>query len=87
MEFETSKSSMDDIRPILDAAIHENFPGGMMKSHWEGDVLHLHGPGAKGTVRLDDGLLVGEAKLRPPASMMRPVIEKKMTQVLRKAAG
>jgi len=86
LEFPTSKTSMDDIRPHLDTALKEQFPGGMMKSHWEDDVLHLHGPGAAGTVTLDGDKLVGKASLRPPASLMRPVIEKKMTEVLSKAA-
>lgn len=87
MEFPTDKDSMDDVRPILDAAIQEQFPGGMMKSRWEGDVLHLSGPGAQGTVTVADGKVVGQATLKPPASLMKPVIEKKMSQVLSKAAG
>jgi hypothetical protein len=87
LELPTEKSSMEEIRPSLDAALREQFPGGMMKSRWEADVLHLSGPGAEGTVRLAAGALVGEAKLRPPASLMRPVIEQKMNQVLKKAAG
>lgn len=87
MEFPTDKSSMDEVRPILDAAIQEQFPGGMMKSRWEGDVLHLSGPGAEGTVILEDGKVVGQASLKPPASLMKPVIEKKMNQVLSNAAA
>ena len=87
LEFPTEKSSMEEVRPILDAAIHEQFPGGMMKSRWEDDVLLLSGPGAKGSVILEDGKVVGQATLKPPASLMKPVIEKKMTQVLSKAAG
>lgn len=87
LEFPTSKTSMEDIRPHLDTALREQFPGGMMKSHWEDKVLHLKGPGAQGRVFLDDGKLVGQAQLSPPASLMRPVIEKKMTEVLLKAAG
>lgn len=87
MEVPTEKDSMDEVRLILDAAIHEQFPGGMMKTRWEEDVLHLSGPGAQGTVVLEDGKVVGRATLKPPASLMKPVIEKKMTQVLSKAAG
>lgn len=86
LEFETSKGSMDEIRPHLDTVLEEQFPGGMMKSRWEEDVLHLTGPGAQGKVHLDSGKLVGEASLRPPATLMRPVIEKKMTEVLSRAA-
>ena len=87
LEFPTAKTSIEEVRPVLDQALHEEFPGGMMKSHWEGDVLHLTGPGARGTVELHDGKVVGQATLKPPASLMRPVIEKKMTQVLSRAAG
>lgn len=87
LEFPTAKASMDEIRPILDAVIRKNFPGGMMKSHWEGEVLKLSGPGAQGAVYLEDQVLVGEATLRPPASLMKPVIEKKMIEVLSQAAG
>lgn len=87
LEFPTAKTSIDEVRPVLDQALHEEFPGGMMKSHWEGEVLHLTGPGATGTVELVDGKVVGQATLKPPASLMRPVIEKKMTQVLSRAAG
>jgi hypothetical protein len=87
IECPTTKSTMGELRPLLDQALKTEFPGGMMKSRWEGDVLHLHGPGAQGTVELVDGHLVGQATLRPPASMMRPVIEKKMSQVLSSAAS
>lgn len=87
MEFPTDKRSIDEVRPTLDEALATSFPGGMMTSHWEGSILHLSGPGAEGTVQLEEGRLVGRAKLRPPASLMRPVIEKKMTEVLGRAAA
>lgn len=83
----TSKSGMDEIRPSLDTALKKQFPGGMMKTAWEGDVLNLSGPGAQGTVVFDAGQLVGQATLKPPASMMRPVIEQKITAALTEAAG
>lgn len=86
LEFPTSKTSMEDIRPHLDAVLEEQLPGGMMTSRWEEDVLHLHGPGARGTVVLDGDKLVGRAILRPPATLLRPMIEQKMTEVLSKAA-
>lgn len=85
IEVPTTKS-MDELRPRLDEALRLEFPGGMMKSRWEGDVLLLSGPGAEGSVVVSDGKLQGQATLRPPASMMRPVIEKKMTKVLARAA-
>ncbi len=77
---------MDDLRETLDAALHEEFPGGMLKWRWEGDVIELWGPGAKGRILREEGQLVGRADLGPPASLMRPVIEKKMTRVLQKVA-
>lgn len=86
IEMETSKSSMDEVRPSLDAALKDAFPGGMLKWHWEGDVMHLSGPGAKATIVLEDGKLVGRAHLKPPASLMKPVIEQKISAVMKKVA-
>lgn len=86
IEVETTKSSMAELRPVLDAGLKEEFPGGMLKWSWDGDVMHLTGPGAKGTMVLEPGRLVGRAHLGPPASMMRPVIEQKISRVMKKAA-
>jgi len=87
IERPTSASSMAEARPQLDAALKEQFPGGMLQRRWEGDVLHLTGPGATGTVVYETGRLVGRAELKPPASLMRPVIEKKITAALDALAG
>ncbi|HWN43718.1 MAG TPA: polyhydroxyalkanoic acid system family protein [Thermoanaerobaculia bacterium] len=87
IEVPTAKTSMEELRSALDAGLKAEFPGGMLKWSWEGDVMHLSGPGAKGTVTLEDGCLVGRAHLGPPASMMRPVIEKKITTVMKKAVA
>jgi putative polyhydroxyalkanoic acid system protein len=84
---ETSKSSMEELRPALDAGLKEAFPGGMLKWRWEGDVMHLSGPGAAATIALEDGHLVGRAHLKPPAVLMKPVIEKKISAVMKKAAA
>jgi len=84
---ETSKSSMGELRPALDAGLQEAFPGGMLKWRWEGDVMHLSGPGASATIALEDGQLVGRAHLKPPASMMKPVIEQKISAVMKKATA
>ena len=86
IEIPTSKASMAEIRPALDAFLKEEFPGGMLKWSWEGDVMHLSGPGAKATIVLEGGRLIGQAELKPPASLMRPVIEKKISQVMSKVA-
>jgi len=87
IEVETAKPSMAEIRPELDAALKEAFPGGLLKWSWEGDVMHLSGPGAQATIALEDGRLVGRAHLKPPASLMRPVIEQKISNVMRRAAA
>jgi hypothetical protein len=87
IEVETAKPTMGDIRPVLDAGLKEAFPGGMLKWRWEGDVMHLTGPGADATIVLEDGRLVGRAHLKPPASLMKPVIEKKISTVMKKAAA
>jgi hypothetical protein len=87
IEVETTKSSMDEIRPAIDAGLKEAFPGGMLKWRWEGEVLHLSGPGAKGTVVLEGGRLIGRAHLGPPASMMRPIIEQKIRVVMQRVAA
>ena len=83
---ETGRTTMEEIQPGLDAALKEEFPGGMLKWRWEEDVLHLWGPGAKATIVMSDGRLVGHAELGPPANLMRPVIEKKIARVMKKAA-
>lgn len=87
IEVETAKATMEEIRPALDAQLKEAFPGGLLKWRWEGDVMHLSGPGAKATIALEEGRLVGRAQLKPPASMMRPIIEQKISQVMKAAAA
>jgi len=87
IEMESGKSSMEELRPALDASLQEAFPGGMLKWRWEGDVMHLSGPGAKATIVLESGKLIGRAHLGPPASLMRPVIEKKIAQVMKKVTA
>ena len=87
LSFETAKASMDEIRADLDAALQKEFPGGMLKRSWDGDTLQLTGPGAKGTILLEGGQLIGRAELKPPASMMRAVIEQKIGDAMKAAAG
>lgn len=86
IEVRTGKAGMAEIRPALDAALQKHFPGGMLQRRWEDDVLHLSGPGARGTVRYVDGCLVGRAELRPPASLMRALIEEKVSAALQAVA-
>ena len=78
---------MEELRPLLEKAFQEQFPGGMLQRKWNGDVLELSGPGAQGAIRLDGGQLVGEAQLSPPASLMKGIIEQKVSAALKKALG
>ena len=87
MEVETGKTSMSEVRPALDEALAQAFPGGMLQRRWEDGVLHLSGPGAKGTIHFEAGRLVGRAVLGPPAPMMRQLIEDKIGAAMRRAAG
>jgi len=83
IEVVTARSSMTELRPMLDAALQREFPGGMLQRRWNGEVLELFGPGAQGTIVLESGRIVGRATLRPPASLMRALIEQKVGAVLR----
>lgn len=87
IEVATVRSTMAELRPILDAALQKEFPGGMLQRRWNGEVLELSGPGAQGTIVLEAGRLVGRATLRPPASLMRALIEQKVGNVLRSIGG
>jgi hypothetical protein len=86
IEVATAKATMAELRPLLDAAFQKEFPGGMLQRKWNGDVLELSGPGAQGTIVLEGDKIVGRASLRPPASLMRGMIESKVSSVL-KAVG
>lgn len=83
---DTAKNSMDELRAELDAALKAEFPGGMLKRKWNGDLLELSGPGASGSIRYEDNRIIGEASLKPPATMMRHKIEEKMSAALHKAS-
>jgi hypothetical protein len=87
IEVPTSKSGMEEIRAALDAALAKEFPGGLLGRKWAGEVLELSGPGAQGAITFEDGKLVGRARLGPPASMMRTMIEQKVGSAMRIAAG
>ena len=86
IEVPTEYASLEEARELLDREIGLMFPGGMLQSRWEGETLHLTGPGALATVTLEDGHLVARATLEPPASLMRGMIEEKVAGFLRKVA-
>lgn len=87
ISFPTTESSIEDLRPALDAALQKQFPGGLLKRSWDGDVLRLTGPGAEGSIELTDGALVGRASLKPPASLMKAAITEKISAAMKSAAG
>jgi hypothetical protein len=86
IEVPTAKASMAEARPALEAALEGLFPEGLLESRWDGETLHLRGPGAAATLELEPGRFVGRARLEPPASFMRDAIVEKMTEALRRAA-
>jgi hypothetical protein len=85
IEVPTRHGSMAEMKPLLDQALATQFPGGMLQRRWEGDVLHVWGPGAKGTITFEGGRLVGRAELGPPASLMKGLIEQKISAAMRAA--
>ncbi len=87
IEVVTKFQSVTEMRPVLDAALQEQFPGGMLRRRWDGDVLRLSGPGAEGSITFESGRVVGLASLRPPASLMRVLIEGKISAALAKLAA
>ena len=87
IEVPTTKGSMAELKPALDGALAQQFPGGMLQRRWEGDVLHVWGPGAKGTITFEPGKLVGRAELGPPASLMKGLIEQKISTAMRQVVG
>jgi len=87
IEVPTGSAAMSEVKPKLDEALAAQFPGGMLQRRWEGDVLHVSGPGARGTITLEPGKLVGRADLSPPASLMKGIIEQKIASAMRAAAA
>lgn len=87
IEVLTARGSMAELKPALDAALAQQFPGGMLQRRWEGDVLHVWGPGAKGTITYEGGRLVGRAELGPPASLMKGLIEQKIAAAMKQVVA
>lgn len=82
VELEVGATSLGELRPVLDAAISDHFADGFLRHRWEGDVLRLSGPGARGSLVLEAGLLRLRAELRPPASWVHRVIRHKIDAAL-----
>ncbi len=86
IEVPTSHERLSDLREVLDREFGNLAPG-LLSTRWEGETLHLSGPGAQGTLDLEGGNLVARARLQPPASMMRPMIESKIGVLLESLAN
>ena len=87
IEVETGKATLDEIRGDVETTIGRHFPVDLLKTRWQDDVLHITGPGAQGTMVFDAGCLRVRATLKPPASLMRPVIEHKIRSAFEDAFG
>ena len=85
IEVPTEYERLSDLREVLDRELAGLAPG-LLETHWEAETLHLTGPGAAGTLDLRGGQLVARARLAPPASLMRPMIETRMTRLLQSLA-
>ena len=75
--------SAAELRGPLEAALDRELPPGLLQRRWEGEVLHVWASGASGTIALEGGQLVARARLSPPASLMRSMVEQKMAAALR----
>jgi hypothetical protein len=87
VEFDAEGMTLDELRAALDPALKEQFPGGLVEGVWEGEVFELRGPGAEGRIFLEGSKLVGQARLRPPATLMGSLIEGGLSATLRAVAG
>ena len=78
LELEVGAAEIDDLRPVLAGAISNHFSEGVLRHQWDGDVLRLSGPGARGSLVYEGGRLKLEAKLKAPASWAHKVIRRKI---------
>ncbi len=86
-ELEVGTAGMRELRPWLEAAIADHFDDGFLRHRWEGDVLRLSGPGARGSLVCEAGSLRLRAVLRPPASWVHRVIRRKLDAALEDVAA
>ena len=82
LELEVGAAEIAELRPVLDTAITDHFSEGILRHRWEGDVLRLSGPGARGSLVFDAGRLRLQAELKPPASWVHRTIRKKIDAAL-----
>ena len=87
LELDTGVASLGELRPAIDAAIDDHFDDGFLRHRWEGDVLCLSGPGARGSLSHEDGRLKLYAQLKPPASWVSGTIRRKIEAALEDVAA
>ena len=88
IEAETGEASLDDgLRETIDTTLDRHLPHGLLHLRWDGDVLRISGPGAKGTMVFNGGRLRVEGKLGLPASLFHSAIEHKIKAAFADAFG
>ena len=87
IEAETGKTSLSEVRSTIDSTLAKHLPGGLLQCRWDGDVLRITGPGASGTLVFVDGRLRVQGTLKPPASLLQPIIEHKIKAAFADAFG
>ena len=78
----TARRSVAELRGPLEAALDRELPPGLLQRRWEGDVLHVWAAGATGTITLEGGQIVARARLAPPVSLLRSMVEQRMAAAL-----
>ncbi len=83
----TGDTDAGEVRAVLEEAISDHFVDGYMRHDWDGDVLRLSGPGARGSIVHESGQLRLKAILRPPASFVHGLIRRKIEAALADVAA
>lgn len=80
LDFKLATGGADaaELRRVLDQTISDHFDDGFLHHKWDGDVLRLSGPGARGSIVHEAGHLKLQAKLRAPASLVHRAIRRRI---------
>ncbi len=88
IEAETGETTLDDgLRTRIDTTLDRHLPHGLLHLRWDGDVLRISGPGAKGKMVFADGRLRVNGTLKLPASLFQSIIENKIKEAFADAFG
>lgn len=76
--------SMDlpEARAVVDELARELKQRFAAKTQWDDNILHVSRSGAKGTVTVAPGAVEVEMKLSGPAAFAKPMVEKRMKEIL-----